>query len=145
MFVTPAATVTAKPTCGFSAAMKKLRNMFCTMNRGNATSRMRPYRRPCSKRPPWAPRRSSTGSSAAAPTAIKTAPATAAAIVMNENRRFARSASPSPIVFATRAAPPVPSMNPTEPSAMASGNTRFTTASASLPAKFDTNRPSTTL
>ena len=64
---------------------------------------------------------------------------------MNENRRFARSASPSPIVFATRAAPPVPSMNPMEPSAMASGNTRFTAASASLPAKFDTNRPSTTL
>ena len=49
------------------------------------------------------------------------------------------------MVLATSAAPPVPNMKPTEPRAMANGYTRFTAASASLPAKFDTNRPSTTL
>ena len=89
--------------------------------------------------------RPSTDSSASAPTPANAAPEIAAASTMRLNRRFARSALPSPIVFATRAAPPVPNMNPTDPSAMTSGNTRFTAASASLPAKFDTNRPSTTL
>ena len=42
MFVTPATTVTAKPTFGFSAAMKKLWNTFCTMNGVNAPSSMKP-------------------------------------------------------------------------------------------------------
>ena len=145
MFVTPAATVTTRPICGFSAAMKKLRNTFCTMNSGRATTRMRPYRRPWSMSEPCAPSTASSGSNTATPTTARSTPAATAASEMKLNRRFARTASPSPIVLATRAAPPVPSMKPTEPRPMASGNTRFTAASASLPAKFDTNRPSTTL
>ena len=94
---------------------------------------------------PCAPSAASTDSSTTAPTAARRMPDATAASAMKLNRRFARTASPSPMVFATSAAPPVPSMKPTDPSPMANGNTRFTAASASLPAKFDTNRPSTTL
>ena len=145
MLERPAATVTASPTYGFSAAMKKLWNMFCSTENGNAASRTRPYSRERSRSCPSAPKKPNSGSSANAPTAHNTTLSAAAANAMNVNRRFARTSSPSPMVLATSAAPPVPNMKPMEPRAMANGYTRFTAASASLPVKLDTNRPSTML
>ena len=50
----------------------------------------------------------------------------------------------TPRHFATSALPPVPIMNPTPPSIIRNGITRFTEANAVLPTKFDTKYPSTT-
>ena len=58
--------------------------------------------------------------------------------------RFAFSGSPSPRTLDTRAVPPVPIMKPMPPSTMINGITRLMAANGVFPAKFDTNRPSTT-
>ena len=51
---------------------------------------------------------------------------------------FALSSSPSPIVLATSALPPVPSIKPRDPIIMITGYIIFTAARAVLPIKFDT-------
>ena len=57
---------------------------------------------------------------------------------------LARRLSPSPMVLATSALPPVPNMKPIPPNTMMKGITRFTAAKGVLPTKLDTNSPSTT-
>ncbi len=57
---------------------------------------------------------------------------------------MARRLSPSPMVLATSALPPVPNMKPMPPKIMMKGITRFTAAKDVLPTKLDTNSPSTT-
>ena len=42
MFVSPEATVKASPSCGFSAATKKLWNSYCSMYAGSAMRMIRP-------------------------------------------------------------------------------------------------------
>ena len=61
-----------------------------------------------------------------------------------EKYSLAFSFLPSPSVFDTMALPPVPIINPTEPSIITTGIIRLTAANASLPTKLDTNTPSTT-
>ena len=61
------------------------------------------------------------------------------------NIPWARSRSPSPIVLATSADPPVPTIRPSAPMSMIAGQMTLSAAKAVVPTKFDTNSPSTTL
>ena len=62
-----------------------------------------------------------------------------------EKYRLDRSALPSPMVRATIALPPEPSMKPKAARIMATGKMMFTADRASSPTRLDTNSPSTTL
>ena len=61
-----------------------------------------------------------------------------------EKYSFAFCLSPSPIVFETKALPPVPIINPIEPKIIKAGMIKLTPANASVPTQFDTKIPSTT-
>ena len=61
-----------------------------------------------------------------------------------ENRRFASSGLPSPMVLAIKAPPPVPNKNPTHPRIIKKGMMKFTAAKGDFPTKLETKKPSTT-
>ena len=62
----------------------------------------------------------------------------------SEKYLLAFSLSPSPIVLATRALPPVPNMNPIAPRIIRYGMMKLTAANGPLPAKLEMKKPSTT-
>ena len=62
-----------------------------------------------------------------------------------EKYRLASSGLPSPMVRATMALPPEPSIKPKADRIMDTGKIIFTADSASSPTRLDTNRPSTML
>ena len=144
MLVRPAATVTFRPSLGFSAAMKKLWNTFCSMKANVKPVTMRPYSTQSSIMASVAPKNRETGRMKTMPAADSTAPSASVNSTIMENVRLALSGSPSPRILDTRAVPPVPSMKPMPPRIITKGITRFTEAKAVLPTKLDTNSPSTT-
>ena len=73
-----------------------------------------------------------------------TAPQAADTYTNRENSLFAFSESPSPIVLAISALPPVPNMNPMEPRIIRNGIIKLTAAKGVFPTKFETKKPSTT-
>ena len=91
-----------------------------------------------------APRNLATGSANTIPSTDSVTPSMNVRYIIIENPRRACSSFFSPRHFATSALPPVPIMNPTPPSIIRNGITRFTEANAVLPTKFDTKYPSTT-
>ena len=62
MLVTPAATVIHRPSLGFSAAMRKLWNTFCSMKAVLKASTMRPYSTQSASISSSAPRKTEMGS-----------------------------------------------------------------------------------
>ena len=62
-----------------------------------------------------------------------------------EKYRLARSGLPSPMVRATTALPPEPSIKPAADRIMDTGKMIFTADRAFCPTRLETNRPSTTL
>ena len=94
---------------------------------------------------PSAPRADAIGRAKAAPSQPTAAPPTAAAQTRREKYRFASSGLPCPMVFATMAEPPVPTMKPGAPAIISRGMMRLMAAKGVFPAKLDTNTPSTTL
>ena len=128
IFVTPAATVTASPSLGFSAVMRKLWNTFWSMNEAVPIRMMLPYVTQSSSISSSAPNRMETGRMRNSPTTPTTTPMIIVTTMSIENSSFARLSLPSPKVFATSAVPPVPSINPIPPNTMTSGMTRFTAA-----------------
>lgn len=144
MLVTPAATVTFRPSLGFSAAMKKLWNTFCSIKANVKPVTMRPYSTQSAIMASVAPRKRATGPMNAMPMPDSTTPSANVNSTIMENVRLAFSGSPSPRILDTSAVPPVPIMKPMPPRIMTNGITRFTEAKAVLPTKLDTNSPSTT-
>lgn len=67
------------------------------------------------------------------PRAESNMPPAKAERTIREKRRFAFSVCPSPMVFATRALPPEPNMNPTQAKTMMAGKIRLTAVNAVLP------------
>ena len=65
--------------------------------------------------------------------------------IIMEKYRLASSCLPSPMVRATMALPPAPSIKPTAPIIIATGNMIFTADRAFSPIRLETNSPSTTL
>ena len=78
------------------------------------------------------------------PITDKTIPAARVSWIIMEKYRLAFSRSPSPMVFATSALPPVPIIKPNPPRIIMNGITRLMAAKGTLPTKLDTNSPSTT-
>ena len=74
ILATPAATVTASPSFGFSAVMKKLWNSYCRINAGSTARMMRPYTTQLSSISPSAPSHAPTGRIATMPSAPITMP-----------------------------------------------------------------------
>ena len=62
MLVTPAATVTHRPSLGFSAAIRKLWNTFCSIYAVLKASTMRPYSTQSGSISASAPRKTEIGS-----------------------------------------------------------------------------------
>ena len=71
MLVAPAATVKNRPSLGFSAAIKKLWNRYCSMNAVWNVSKMRPYSRQPGSSSGVAPSSSATGRSSARPMTLQ--------------------------------------------------------------------------
>ncbi len=145
MLVSPAPTITSRPSLGLSAETKKLWNTFCRMKKGLAARIIRAYSTQYSSISPSAPSAREMGRASRTPAREMTAPPTAEAATSREKYWLASSGFPSPIVLATIALPPVPTMKPRVPRIIMTGYTRFRAAKGVLPTKLDTNRPSTTL
>ena len=80
----------------------------------------------------------------AKPIAASATPQAIEEYTISEKILLALSLSPSPMVFAISAPPPVPNIKPTQPRIISTGIIKFTAAKAVSPAKLDTKNPSTT-
>ena len=74
MLVSPAAIVASRPSLGFSAAMRKDWNTFCSMNAVVNPTTIRPYSTLSAIIASVAPKKRATGSIAAMPTAVSSTP-----------------------------------------------------------------------
>ena len=108
-------------------------------------NRMRPQAMQSSMSRSLAPASRAMGSMSNAPPMEKTVPSPSATRIIMEKYRLASSGLPSPIVRATMALPPEPSIKPKADRIIATGKMMFTADNASSPTRLDTNRPSTTL
>ena len=144
ILVTPVVTVVHNPSCGFSAATKKLWNINCSTVNGSAAKIMRAYTTQFSNSSPSAPSAVAMGRINTMPRMPKMTPNAIAVYTCNEKIRLAFSLSPSPKVLATSALPPVPKINPMVERIIRNGIMRLTAANGVFPAKLDTKYPSTT-
>ena len=144
ILVNPASSETTSPSFGFSATTRKLWKAFCRNNAVSITSSVLPYITQSSAILPLAPSTTAIGRINIIPITDSATPDTMQRYISIEKYSLAFSFLPSPSVFDTMALPPVPIINPTEPSIITTGIIRLTAANASLPTKLDTNTPSTT-
>ena len=72
-------------------------------------------------------------------------PTTAVKRTSMVNTRLALPTYPSPLILATSAAPPLPTIKPNAASSMMAGHIRLMAARPVLPVKRDTKKPSTML
>ena len=72
-----------------------------------------------------------------------TTPTINAVYVINENVLFALSSFFSPNLLETKAAPPLPNMNPRQATAIMTGKIKLTPANADVPTTLETKKPST--
>lgn len=92
-----------------------------------------------------APANRAIGSMSSAPPTEKTVPSPSTTRTIMEKYRLASSGLPSPMVRATTALPPEPSMKPAADRIMDTGKMIFTADRAFCPTRLETNSPSTTL
>ena len=121
MLAMPATTMTQSPTLGLPAAVNRLWKVSCNMKKGSENARMLPYTTHSSSSDPSAPNAPATDPTATNTTTPHAMPTMSVAYTISENSPRARLSSPSPIVLATSAVPPVPNMYPSAPSIMNSG------------------------
>ena len=114
------------------------------MKNGRPRRTIRPYFTAYISISPSAPNKRPIGSIKIMPRAARITPPRAVAIIIKVKYSLARSLSPRPMVFATMAVPPVPSMKPKPPRIIIRGKIMLIAAKGVLPTKFDTKRPSTT-
>ena len=122
---------------GFSATTRKLWNAFCKNKPVSIKNTVLPYVTQSFAILPLAPSKTAIGP-------VNITPDTTHRYTSIEKYSLAFSFLPSPSVFDTMALPPVPIINPTEPSIIIIGIIRLTAAKASLPTQFETKTPSTT-
>ena len=144
ILVNPASTVTNSPSLGFSATTRKLWNAFCKNNPVSIKNTVLPYVTQSFAILPLAPSKTAIGPVNIIPITDNITPDTTHRYTSIEKYSLAFSFLPSPSVFDTMALPPVPIINPTEPSIIIIGIIRLTAAKASLPTQFETKTPSTT-
>ena len=104
MLVTPAATVTFRPSLGFSAAMKKLWNTFCSIKANVKPVTMRPYSTQSAIMASVAPRKRATGPMNAMPMPDSTTPSANVNSTIMENVGVLRIALAQNFGYQRRAA-----------------------------------------
>lgn len=144
ILLTPEITDIISPNVGFSSTIKKLWKAFCDMNGIKNISSVLPYVIQSASIVSFAPSSIDAGFVNKMPITENTNPRIISKYISIEKYLFAFSFSPSPIVFETKALPPVPIMKPIEPNIINAGIIKFTAANPSEPTQFDTNIPSTT-
>ena len=110
-----------------------------------ATIKTLPYKTQSSMMVSLAPNKFAKGRIHINPMIDKRIPTPIVTMINIEKYRFACSCFFSPKVLEINALPPVPIINPNEPSAIRRGIMRLTAAKAFLPTIFDTKNPSTML
>ena len=83
---------------------------------------------------PAAPKSSAIGRRKIMPSTDSTTPQAAETVTISVKISFAFLSSPSPMVFAISAPPPVPNIKPIQPNIISTGIIKFTAAKGVLPA-----------